>query len=297
MLVRSMTATSNEDISRSVVQAETLLRRSVEYVPENRLGWRGLGFALAVQGQEERAVIAWQNAGEMAEEFIQRGKQAQRGKQYQEALKWYRRAIDTAPELADSWFATGLTYEEMSRWEKAMEAYVRAADARVFINVGRSSPYFRQGMICQWRVEPRRVEAALLAYETAIEIDDFSDDLEAANCHYQRGEILRWTERNPDEYIVEYQRAIDLYPDLATAYVYLGVAYYTRDRGAARAEAEIQKALMLEPRNQWAYYHLGEIYRQEGRIDEAIVMYKQALDIAPDFEIALEQLQSLPDGK
>jgi Tfp pilus assembly protein PilF len=43
------------------------------------------------------------------------------------------------------------------------------------------------------------------------------------------------------------------------------------------AEAELLKALELISQAKWAYYHLGEIYQQEGRADEATVMHEQAL--------------------
>jgi len=71
------------------------------------------------------------------------------------------------------------------------------------------------------------------------------------------------------------------------------VAYYIRYKDAAMAEAEIRQALELEPQSKWAYYHLGEIYRQEGRTDETRAMYEQALQIAPGFEPASKWLGAM----
>ena len=281
--------------SQEVARAEKLLRQAVVWSSDNQGAHRGLGWVLAAQGENAEAGTEWLTGGFTAQDFIARGEQVRKAKQYEEALAWFERAAEMEPELGDPWYYIGLTYERMEWWEQALEAYERAVEARAFAAVGRSSPYYKRGGIYQWGLDPRQTDAALVTYEAAIEIGDFSDDLEAANCHYQRGEILRWTGRDPDEYIIEYQQAINLNPNHASAHVYLGVAYYIRDRDAVRAEIEIQKALMLEPKNQWACYHLGEIYRQEGRVDEAIVMYRQALEIAPDFEIALERLQSLVD--
>jgi hypothetical protein len=48
----------------------------------------------------------------------------------------------------------------------------------------------------------------------------------------------------------------------------------------------------LAPKNKWAYYHWGEIYRQEHRA-EAAQIYQRALDIDPAFERARQRLQSL----
>ena len=58
--------------------------------------------------------------------------------------------------------------------------------------------------------------------------------------------------------------------------------------------ADIQKrALELGVQQQWAYYQLGEIYRQEGDTIRARAMYQQALEIDPMCAVARRQLESL----
>jgi len=181
----------------------------------------------------------------------------------------------------------------MEEWEKALRAYERAIETGAFLNVGRSSPHYRMGVIYQWRLEPRQTDAALAAYEAAIETGDFGSNQEAADCHYKRGEILWRKQADPREYTVEFRRAIELNPKHTSAHILLGVAYYTRDKDVTMAEAEIRQALELSPQNKWAYVHLGDIYRQEGRMDEAAVMYKRALEIDPEFEAARQRWQTV----
>jgi len=279
------------------VRAEALLWRATTYDAENNSAWRGLGFALEAQGEEEEAVIAWRTVGDMAQEFIQWGEQARSAGQYQEALEHYERAWVVSPDLADPWYYTGLAYEEMAQWEQALAAYDRALQGSASVDVGQSSIYYRKGVIYQWRLEPRQVEKALAAYEAAIESDDFNSNREAADCHYRRGEILRWMGTDSAEYIAEYRQATDLDPGHAPAHIYLGVAYYALDGDVAAAEAEIRQALALGTHGQWAYYQLGEIYRQEGKTIEAIAMYERALEIDPSLEVAQKRLQSLDDGE
>ena len=74
------------------------------------------------------------------------------------------------------------------------------------------------------------------------------------------------------------------------------MAYYARDKDAVAAETEIRQAIELASQNKWGYYHLGEIYRQEGRVDEARAMYERALEINPQFAAARERLKSLTSG-
>ncbi|MBC7251541.1 MAG: tetratricopeptide repeat protein [Anaerolineae bacterium] len=241
----------------------------------------------------EQVVRQWKEAGLTAQDFIARGEEERKAKRYEEALAWYERAARLEPGLGDPWYYTGLAYEGLEQWVAALESYQRAIDMGSFTAVHRSSPYYRLGVIYQWRLESRQADAALAAYEAAIEADDFSADWEAADCHYKRGEILWWKKADPDEYIAEYQRAIELNPKHASAHILLGVAYYARDKDVAAAEAEIRQAIELSPQNKWTYYHLGEIYRQEGRTDEARAMYEQALEIDPQFAAAQEKLQTL----
>ncbi|MCR4408480.1 MAG: tetratricopeptide repeat protein [Anaerolineae bacterium] len=244
----------------------------------------------------EQMVRQWQAAGLTAQDFIARGEEERQAKQYQEALRWYERATWLEPGLGDGWYYIGLAYEGLEQWKEALGAYEQAIETGSFASVHRSSPPYRLGAIYQWRLEPRQTDAALAAYEAAIATNDFSADWEAADCHYKRGEILWWQGSNPDEYIAAYKRAIALNPQHASAHMLLGVAYYTRDKDVAMAETEIRRAIELSPQNKWAYYHLGEIYRQEGRMDEARAMYEQALEIDPQFEAAKGRLEALSNS-
>ena len=244
----------------------------------------------------ERMVREWKAAGLTAQDFIVRGEEERKAKQYEEALEWYRRAAKVEPGLGDPWYYMGLAYEGLEEWQAALESYKQAIGMGSFTNVHRSSPQYHLGVIYQWRLNPRQTDAALAAYEAAIKVDDFSADWEAADCHYKRGEVLWWMGSDPNDYIAEYQKAVELNPKHASAHILLGVAYYTRDKDVAMAEAEIRQAIELSPQNQWAYYYLGEVYRQAGRTAEARAMYERALEIDPQFEAAQKRLQALTDG-
>jgi tetratricopeptide (TPR) repeat protein len=245
----------------------------------------------------ERLLDEWQRAGLTAEDFVNAGEVARKAELYDQAMAWYERAMRLEPDLGDPWYHVGLLYESQGRWFQALDAYDRAMASGRFRQVGRSSPHYRSGFIYQSRLEPRQRDVALAAYEAAIEADDFNTGEEAANAHHRRGELLWWMGGNPDEYITEYQRAIELNPKHVSAHVLLGVAYYIRYGDVAMAEAEIHQALELSPSNQWAYLRLGNIYYQERRTGEAAAMYERALEIDPDFEAAQERLSELGDGK
>ena len=80
-------------------QAERLLHRAAAWDSENHGAHRGLGWALAVQGKEEKAGAEWRVGGFTVQDFIARGEQARRAKQYDESMVWYRRASWLEPGL------------------------------------------------------------------------------------------------------------------------------------------------------------------------------------------------------
>ena len=245
----------------------------------------------------ERLLDEWQRAGLAVEDFVKAGEVARKAELYDQAMAWYERAMRLKPDSGDPWYYVGLLYESQGQWLQALDAYDRAIASGHFRQVGRSSPHYRSGFIYESRLEPRQRDAALAAYEVAIEADDFSTDEEAANAHHKRGELLWRMGGDPDAYMAEYQRAIELNPEHASAHVLLGMAYYTRYGDVAMAEDEIYQALELSPRNQWAYLRLGNIYYQEGRMDEAAAAYERALEIDPDLETAQKRLSELRNGK
>jgi len=297
VLTKSLVGAPEGPCLQELSQAEEILRRAASWDASNRAVHRALGWALAAQGREAEAVAEWRAGGFTLEDFIARGDEARTASDYDEAIAWYGRAARLEPDSGDPWYYTGLAYEGLKQWEDALGAYDQACEAVAFATVRKSNLYYRMGIIYQGRLEPPQTDAALAAYSSAIELDDFGTDQEAADCHYKRGDILRWTGAEPDAYMAECQLALKLDPNHAGAHILLGVGRYLVYGDLAMAESDIRRALELAPENEWAYYHLGEIYRLEGRVDDARMMFRQALDINQEFKAARRGLQLVGEGK
>jgi tetratricopeptide (TPR) repeat protein len=240
-----------------------------------------------------RAAEEWRRAGVTVEDFIAKAEEERRTKQYDEAEGWLRRAIRLAPDLGDAWYRLGRLHESREGWTQALDAYERAAASGRFEGVGSSSPHYRAGILLYARLEPRRWEEAQAAFEAALAAGDFESVAEEANAHYLYGYVLRRRQARPDQYIAQFQRAIELNPSHAWAHVRLGEARYARDGDAAAAEALMEKGLALAPQNRWMHVVLGDLYRQEGRAGEAAESYRRALEIDPDFQAAQNRLEAL----
>ena len=93
--------------------------------------------------------------------------------------------------------------------------------------------------------------------------------------------ILSVQDRQGEEAVREYQKAIDLNPDFAEAYDNLGNALGRLGRGAEAVE-RYQKALELDPENVKAHSNLGVALGRMGRPSEAIGHLEKALESVPD---------------
>ena len=95
----------------------------------------------------------------------------------------------------------------------------------------------------------------------------------AAGLLAARGELQRA--------IADFNRAIELKPDLARHYVLRGEAFASMGDNQ-RALTDFEQAIRLEPdNNPFAYHARGAIYRRTGNFDAAIASHDQGLRIHP----------------
>jgi tetratricopeptide (TPR) repeat protein len=71
-----------------------------------------------------------------------------------------------------------------------------------------------------------------------------------------------------DEILLALQKAASLKPGDARPHASLGQAYLEAGR-SGRAAAELEEALRIDPENTTALFHLGRLYRDQGKPDEA----------------------------
>lgn len=293
---RYLSACSHTVARPTLYRTEHSLRQAILWNPANTSARRGLGFVLAMQGREDQAVAVWQNAEGMVEEFIQRGDMAQAAKRYEKALLWYERAARMEPNLGDPWYHIGVIHEGLEEWEQALRAYEQAVEAETFADIGRSSLYYQIGKIYQRHLAPPKLNRALAAYDTAIVLDSFNNDWEAADAHASRGTIYDQQDLNPLASIREYQRAVLLNPEHHWAHLRLGAALYQRYGKVSLAEQEIKQALTLwadDKSRKWPYRILGDIYNDAGLIEKAIAAYQVAFRLDPSDKWVRQALSKL----
>ena len=95
-----------------------------------------------------------------------------------------------------------------------------------------------------------------------------------------------------DDAMTDYNSALTLYPDLGDGYVDRGAALITLKR-YEQAIVDINKGIALgQTYEQIGYYNRGVAEFFLGKIPESYHDFKKALEIAPDFTLASDQLKN-----
>src|SRR5215204_4243653 len=80
--------------------------------------------------------------GQTAQEFLTRGNQFYKNKQYQEAVSSFSESIRLSPNSTEPWFNRAQSYFYMSRYDLAISDYTKALS----INPNYDSALFQRGL-------------------------------------------------------------------------------------------------------------------------------------------------------
>ncbi|TFG13900.1 MAG: tetratricopeptide repeat protein [Promethearchaeota archaeon] len=96
-----------------------------------------------------------------------------------------------------------------------------------------------------------------------------------------------------DEYILEYEKAIEIFKKIITlepenykAHYNLGIAYFNLGR-IENALASYNEAIKIKPDYKHCYYNIGLVFESKNDLKQAISYYNKALDIDPKFPYAV----------
>ncbi len=124
---------------------------------------------------------------------------------------------------------------------------------------------------------PRRLyDQAIQAYQKAVELAP-----DYAEAWIGLGDA-RQAKGQYDEAIVEYQKALALEPENARVHYGLGKIYYNEKQLYHEAVAEYQRAIQMDPKFLEAHLSLGEIYEEKGLYQDAVARYTHVLSIEPN---------------
>jgi tetratricopeptide (TPR) repeat protein len=212
-------------------KAAELLEKAVELDPENWEGHFQLGIAYMELGRRSDAYPEFKRAKELgaskAEEVEQKhyaywydsfmpGVTKLKGREYDEAERLFREAIEIDPERTDAYSNLGFAYHKSGKIEQSLEAY------RNVINI-----------------EPDNVDALLAIAEVLTELKRYEEanntlrrileiDPSQHNCHLAIAENCKELE-DLDGALAAYLKASEAMPEDGTIPFGMAVIYYKRN--------------------------------------------------------------------
>ncbi len=226
-------------------------RRSLDYRTE-------LGLWLDTVAKRPGDALAQANVGHA---LLGQGK-------VREALPYCLRSIELDPTKPQPHYNLGLAYEELQRWNPALEQFEIAAA----INPELFYADFRAGRILDRLGHPAEAERWL---RRALAIEP-----NYADTHGSLGVALAALGR-PEQAIEEYRRSLALRPDQPEVEFNLGVVLAARGR-IREAIERYAAAVRLDPKYAAAELNLGLCLGQVGRWPEAEQALRAAVRIEPE---------------
>jgi tetratricopeptide (TPR) repeat protein len=211
-------------------------------------------------------------------------------------LRLLAQQANDQPETWSAWLQGSYRLEAEKEWQAALD-WIKEGLA-IAPQTVRSSLYLQEGRIYQTQADPLDYQSALAAYNQAIEEGDWIYVGEQVTAHQYRGEVYQALkdEYGPNMALAEFQKAVDLQPDNYWVLLEMGHVYMYDLKNSDQAETYYRLALAADEKSPYAYYYIGEIYRERGDKGSAADWYHQALDQEPNWQPALDRLKELAEN-
>lgn len=224
-----------------------------------------------LQSVSTLSAVTQKNKRATAERLYSQGVAMLSRDDYNRALPYFEKAVETDPSYAEAWYQAGFSYGILGRHADALKASKQAAKLRpewaeTYVNIGASSYALQQ------------YKEAADAYKQAIRLEDSKADTQ-----YALGLSLEKLNRT-DEEALAYKRALALNPGHAGAIEKLGLSYMKQKRWYD-AYAAFEQLKIYKPEAK-TYNYLGESLFELGKTEEASEAFNTAVNYNPDLEKA-----------
>lgn len=121
-------------------------------------------------------------------------------------------------------------------------------------------------------------EEALEMIQYTLSHDPKDDDPMA----YTLDGYIKWDEKNFDESIKLYKKAIELNPKYTDAYNGWGYSLYDEKKYNEASEI-YKKALLIDPKNKYTFHYMGLNLEAQDKTDSAVEMYRKSIMSDPSY--------------
>lgn len=197
--------------------------------------------------------------------------------QFEPAETHFQKAIALAPEAFDGHWALAILYDQQKKYDKAIAAYEKCIELRPeWEHTIRNT----EGVLFN---DDKHYEKAIEKYKKAVELQPdmsiYHDNLAQA---FQSNKQYEEAEK-------EYKIALELDPDNYSLLNRMGIFYYNQKNYKSAVEY-YQKAIALQP-NEYIYYdNLGLAYSDNADWENAEEAYKKAIELVPQDAVYINSL-------
>ncbi len=248
-------------------------RTVVQENPEDAAAHDYLARAHMVNDEKALAMDSWKKAVKLDPSYNE-GLQLllsvlARDKAYEDAVGLLEKVVDQVPDNLLALSRLGDFYLARGDLEKAEETWERLQE---------KAPESPEGFVKMSFVHVKREDAA--AAEEAL---DKALALQPGNVNIlERVALLQMALKKPEKALAKCREQIEAAPDAEPAIRLLMSRIHATRKNYDAAEREIRRVFDLKPDAAAPYVMLGNLYAQQGKIDEGIEEFKEALEREPE---------------
>jgi tetratricopeptide (TPR) repeat protein len=291
-------------------KAITCYRQGIDRQPKSWELYHHLGDVLTKQEQWEEAIKAYQHAIAINNDFSwshnNLGNALLHCQKWSEAVQSFLRAIELNPNFPWSHYNLGEALVKLERWEEAIAAYRQGQQLQPdlpeieqkldFARHQRIKTDHSKALSCYYQAieqDPNQLDSYLKILAIEPDNQEISSRL---------GELLLFgnyltpkiNQNLLQELITCYQQVINVQPNSSKGYLLLAKLMELKGEQQLAYQYR-EQALQLEPQQATAEEHLdlGDVCRQQGKIEAAIACYRRSLTINPSYAPAYQRLGEL----
>ena len=195
-------------------------------------------------------------SSQTAEAYLSSGLEKMNRGDFEEAIPDFDQTLEIDSQLANAYLHRGIAKIELRRYEEAMEDFNKAAN--MFPNTHNSEAYLYSGLV---RIELNQNEEAIEDFSKAIEtIEKYKKEMRenmhsiqhkidpqfASKAYHYRG-VAKTNLGNYEEAILDFNKAIEIDPQLAEAYFHRGIAKAGLGKKDNKVLKDHKTALRIDP--------------------------------------------------
>jgi pentatricopeptide repeat protein len=281
--------------------AEYKIRQALEHYPDEKIVHTALGevfyqqekYSLAITSYEKGNVIS--TYSKLADCYAHVGR-------FEDALDYYQKAVTTEAENPDILFGAGFVAYQLEKWEMAASKFTELLDRDPYytsvyplvvdtysklgqeeevvkyIELGlkydQTNPhlFFLQG---EYFYKKGDVENAMNTFKQSLDLD------ETYVLSIEKLVEMARTQEDWKSSLKYLDRLLEITPERSDIHTQIGMVYEEMEEWN-KAEKSYKAAIAIDEHDTVAMNRLGYVVRDEGRLEEALSLWKKSMRINPD---------------